>query len=94
MAWQDLKKKVKQQFSEFLEIPGDVALDLPKTVIVGNVQVYVENHRGILAYAPEGVRISTGDGEIAIDGRELMLRNVLPDEICVVGEIEAVRFSR
>lgn len=94
MAWQEIKRKFKQQFSDFLEIPGDVALDLPKIVIVGNIQLFIENHRGILEYSPESVRISTGDGEVAITGQGLMLRNVLPDEIFVVGEIEKIHFSK
>ena len=38
MAWQDVKKKVKRQISEILEIPGDVALDLPKIILFGNIQ--------------------------------------------------------
>ena len=94
MAWQELKRKFKQQFSDFLEIPGDVALDLPRIVIVGNIQLFIENHRGILEYSPESVRISTADSELTVTGRELMLRNVLPEEICLVGEIEAIRFSK
>lgn len=94
MAWKDLKKRVKQQFSDFLEIPGDVALDLPKIVLVGNVQLYVENHRGILEYSPESVRINTVGGELSVAGKELILRNVLPDEICVVGEISSINFLK
>ena len=53
MSWSDYKKKIKRQFSEFLEIPGDVMLDLPKIVLVGNIKIFIENHRGILEYTTE-----------------------------------------
>lgn len=92
MSWRDVKKKVKQQFSEMLEIPSDVMLDLPKIVLVGNLQVYLENHRGITEYTPELVRIAVGEGEIEIAGEGLQLRNILPEEICVEGQIKSIVF--
>ncbi len=93
MAWQDVKRKVKKQVSEILEIPGDVALDLPKIILFGNVQLYVENHKGILEYSPEGVRISVGEGEVVVEGKTLVLRNILPDELCIEGRIHSLRFD-
>lgn len=92
MAWRDLRRKVKRQFSEFLEIPGDVMLDLPKIILVGNIQLFIENHRGILEYTPEGVRVSVGEGEVAVSGENLMIRNILPDELCVEGKIRSLSF--
>lgn len=92
MGWRDLKRKVKRQFSEALELPGDVVLDLPKIIMVGNIQLFIENHRGIIEYAPEKVRISVGEGEVAVSGENLMLRNILPDELCVEGKILSLSF--
>lgn len=93
MAWQDLKRKVKRQFSEFLEIPGDVILDLPKIVLVGNIQLFIENHRGIIEYTPELVRVSTGEGEVIVTGEQMVLRNILPDELLVEGKIKSLSFN-
>jgi len=69
-------------------------LDLPRIVLVGNLQVFVENHRGILEYTPQVVRINTPGGELQITGNDLMLRNILPDEICVEGEVAGITFVR
>jgi sporulation protein YqfC len=93
MGWRDFQKKIKRQFSEAMELPGDVILDLPKIVIVGNIQLFIENHRGIIEYTPEGVRVSVGDGEVVIAGENLMLRNILPDELCVEGKIRSLGFK-
>lgn len=92
MSWRDFKRKVQRQFSEYLEIPGDVMLDLPKIILVGNIQLFIENHRGIIEYTPEGVRVSVGEGEVAVTGQDLMLRNILPDELCVEGRIRSLKF--
>jgi len=93
MVWRDLKKKFKRQFSEILEIPGDVLLDLPKIVLVGNIQLLIENHRGILEYTADTVRVSIGEGEVAVKGENLMLRNLLPGELYVEGKIQSLSFN-
>ncbi len=92
MGWRDFQRKVKRQFSEAMELPGDVVLDLPKIIMVGNIQLFIENHRGIIEYTTEGVRVSVGEGEVAVVGEDLMLRNILPDELCVEGKIRSLSF--
>lgn len=94
MAWQDFKKRLKRQMSDMLEIPSDIILDLPKVVLVGDLQVFIENHRGIVEYSAESVRVNVGDYEVAVSGEGLLLRNILPDEICLEGRIKSVQFIR
>lgn len=80
--------------SDILEIPSDIVMDLPKIVLVGDVQLFIENHRGIIEYTAESVRVSVGDYELEVSGESLLLRNILPDEICLEGRITGVRFIR
>ena len=92
MGLRDFRRKVKKQVADFLELPGDVMLDLPKITMVGDIKLYVENHRGIIEYSTTEVRISVMEGEVAVTGEGLLLRNVLPDEICVEGKIKSLSF--
>ncbi|AEG59422.1 sporulation protein YqfC [Desulforamulus ruminis] len=92
MSLRDLQKRLKKQVSDFLEIPSDIMLDLPKIVLVGNMQVFIENHRGIVEYTSDKVRVKVGEGEVGISGATLMLRNIKTDEICVEGRIKALAF--
>ena len=93
MAWRNFSKHFKQQVSEFLEIPGDIILDLPKITLMGGLQLSVENHRGILKYGAEETRINTSEGELIIKGRDLRLRSVLPEEILLEGKIKSITFG-
>ncbi len=93
MAWSDLTKQLKRKFSDFLEIPSDVMLDLPKIVLVGNLQVFIENHRGIVEYTSDVVRVIVGEGEIGIAGQGLSIRNITGDEIIVEGKIKSLQFK-
>ncbi|MGI6490835.1 MAG: sporulation protein YqfC [Peptococcaceae bacterium] len=92
MGWRDVRKKIKRQFSEVMELPGDVVLDLPKITLIGNIQLFIENHRGIIEYSTERVRISAGNGEVTITGDNLLLRNILPEELCIEGRLKSVSF--
>jgi len=68
-------------------------MDLPKVTIVGNLQVLLENHRGIIEYSPERLRISVNLGEIIISGEGLVLRNILPEQIVVEGKVISISFA-
>ncbi|MEW6540487.1 MAG: sporulation protein YqfC [Bacillota bacterium] len=93
MAWRDVRKKMRRTMADLLEIPGEIVLDLPKIILVGNVQVIIENHRGIVEYTTESVRVIVPVGEVSLRGRDLVLRQILPDELCIEGEIQSLNFT-
>lgn len=92
MSWKERKKQFQQQVANFLDIPRDLLMDLPKLVLTGDVQLTIENHRGILAYTAEVVRVSTTIGDLEVTGLDLTLKNILPDEIMVEGRIKSISF--
>ncbi|MHB9093216.1 MAG: sporulation protein YqfC [Eubacteriales bacterium] len=92
MSWKGRKKHFQQQVANFLDIPRDLMMDLPKVVLIGDVQVVIENHRGILVYTPDLVRVDTTLGELEVTGLDLVLKNILPDEILVEGKVKSVSF--
>lgn len=93
MSWKDRKRQFQQNVANFLDIPRDLMMDLPKIVMVGDVQVFIENHRGIVVYTPETVRVNTTLGELEVTGLDLSLKNILPDEILVEGRVKSVVFK-
>ncbi|MEW6276544.1 MAG: sporulation protein YqfC [Bacillota bacterium] len=93
MTWKDLSKRLKRQMSEFLELPGEIILDLPKVVLVGGLQLIVENHRGILKFSSDAIHINISEGELIIKGKDLRLRSVLPEEIWVEGQIKSIAYG-
>ena len=93
MAWKDFKMKIKREMSDILEIPSDVLMDLPKIILLGDVQVFIENHRGIVEYSSDRVRIHVKEYEVVIIGENLRLKNVFTDEIQVEGKINGVQLK-
>lgn len=83
---------VRKLMTEVLELPKDLVLDLPRITLVGNVQLTIENHRGVILYTDTHVRVAVARGEIVIAGQRLTLRSILPDEIIVDGTINNVSY--
>lgn len=94
MSLKDKKNLLQNTFASFLDIPKEIMLDLPKITVIGDIQLYLENHRGIIEYTKEQVRISISIGELVVTGEELVLRNILPDEIYLDGRIKTVSIVR
>ena len=86
----DRMDDIKFNISEALELPKDVMLDLPRIIMLGSIQINVSNHKGIIEYTQETLRINSNAGVIKITGREMELKTILSEEIIVVGTIEKV----
>ncbi|AOY77556.1 sporulation protein YqfC [Clostridium formicaceticum] len=86
-------EEIKKSLAEILELPKDIILDIPKITMVGNLQIYIENHKGIIEYSSNRVRINTKSGVLRIIGKNLLLKNIILEEIIIVGEIQQVEFT-
>ena len=56
-----------------LDLPEEVDLNVVKCTMLGNSDLLVENHRGILLYEPERVRLMTPEGVLLVMGEALTL---------------------
>lgn len=83
-------QKAKVNITNALELPLDVALDLPKITMVGNLKVEITNHKGIIEYKNEIIRINTNIGILKITGKSLEIKNIFIEEINIDGEIEKI----
>ena len=87
------KEKAKMGFANILEIPEDILLNLPKVIMVGNVHIYIENHKGVIEYTSEKLRVAVGGGEISLEGKDFFLKTILPDELSLEGKINSIIFG-
>ncbi|MDK2895742.1 MAG: hypothetical protein PWQ98_1869 [Moorella sp. (in: firmicutes)] len=88
----DRARRLEKAVTEYLELPADAVLDLPRLTLVGNSRLVVENHRGISEYQPDLVRLKLSTGELEIKGTGIILREIKPDAIALEGTIQSLRF--
>ncbi|NLW16217.1 MAG: sporulation protein YqfC [Firmicutes bacterium] len=84
--------RIRTLMTDILELPKDLVLDLPRVTLIGNVQLTLENHRGVILYTDTHIRVAVARGEIVITGQKLTLRSILPDEIIIDGSITNVAY--
>jgi sporulation protein YqfC len=88
-----MQDRIKRRFANMFDLPKDVLLDLSRIIVIGNMQICIENHRGIVEYSPQKIVIGCGNGQISVHGEDLSLRSILPEEIELIGHIKSVVFE-
>ena len=79
-----------EKTAEVFDLPGDLVAGLPRVELVGNRELRMENHRGILAYGTEEIHISGGKLILKIRGEDLELRSMNAGELLITGLIRGV----
>ncbi|CCC58152.1 sporulation protein YqfC [Caloramator australicus] len=85
---------IKQRFSDALDIPEEIVLDVPVIKIVSNNKIIIENHKGIIEYSKTTVRINSRIGIVALKGEDFVIKYITQDEIILEGEIEVIEFIK
>ena len=73
--------------AELFDLPADVVAGLPRLEMVGNRQLYLEHHTGILAYSEEQIDANTTAGVLRIHGQQLTLLAMTAEELRIGGRI-------
>lgn len=87
-----LSRKINQWTATLLDLPKDVTDDLPRVTMIGNVQLYIENHRGVLHFSSEMLKLALVKGRIEVYGSDLVLRAILTEEVFIEGKILDVKY--
>lgn len=86
------RQRFKQLVVRTMDLPQDVIMDLPRITMIGQLHIYIENHRGLLAFSETEVRLMLKHGQLLISGSTLVIKTILPEEILIEGKIDKVLF--
>lgn len=79
-----------ERTAQFFDLPADVIAGLPRLELVGDSELRMENHRGILAYGTQEIHVSGGAFGVKICGEGLELRTMNALELLITGHITAI----
>ncbi|WP_186575748.1 sporulation protein YqfC [Aquibacillus kalidii] len=85
-------QRIGNWLSQNLELPSDVVLELPRITTIGQLHAYIENHRGLLLFTDNELRLNMEYGYLKITGKNFVLRMMLPEEILLEGTISEIVF--
>ena len=60
-----------ERTAELFDLPADALSSLPRLELVGDGELRMENHKGILAYGSEEIHVSGGSFVVKIMGQGL-----------------------
>ncbi|WCN38776.1 sporulation protein YqfC [Aneurinibacillus uraniidurans] len=89
-------KKWSEKWRRFatgvLDMPSDLTMEMPRITMIGQLQMYIENHRGVLWFSNQELRLLLTKGQLLIRGENLVIRAILPEEVLVEGIVSQVLF--
>lgn len=75
-----------------LDLPEDLLQELPRITLIGNKELYIENHRGVLNFSTSQLKLALAKGSLEITGENLVIRNIIGQELAVEGVIGEIRY--
>lgn len=82
-----------ERTAELFDLPADALSSLPRLELVGDGELRMENHKGILAYGSEEIHISGGSFVVKIMGQGLELRAMTGLELLITGQIRQIQLT-
>lgn len=88
-----MKKCISESVADIWGVPKDVIMNLPRLTILGDKEIYIENHKGILEYTNHEIRISTPLGAMRICGKGLVIDRIRLEDIVISGSFTKVEYE-
>ncbi len=89
----DRKESLLERASQAFELPGDALAGLPRIELLGDRELRMEYHKGILAYGVDEIHISGGKMVVRVKGSGLELKSMNPTQLLITGQILSLDFT-
>ena len=83
----------KNKFSEFLEIPQEILSNYTKITSIEDSDILIEGYQKIVDYADDYIKIKTNHMYLAIDGKDLDIKEITDSELVISGKIYSLNYK-
>jgi sporulation protein YqfC len=95
-SWGRMKKlwgrHLRKLAARMLDLPADVTMEMPRITMIGQIHMYIENHRGVLLFNDKELRLLLSKGQLLVRGEKLVIRAILSEEVLIEGKVDGVQF--
>ena len=84
------KTGLLEKTARALDVPADGLAGLPHLDLIGDHELRIENHRGILSYGDKEIHVGAGKMVIRVRGDGLRLRVMNAEELLITGQIVGI----
>ena len=86
--------RILSTVAERVDLPAGIVAGLPRLEMVGDRQLYLERHTGILSYSETQIDVNTPGGVLRVTGEGLSLMAMTGEEVRIGGRIAAVEWVK
>ena len=83
----------KQNIADKLDLPRDIILNMPQIKVIGNNEIIIENHKGIILFEDSQIKINSGIGLISIYGSKFEVLFIGGSTITVGGKFKSIVYE-
>ena len=84
---------IRRHIADALDISRDIALNLPRVVLIGANELTIENYEGILEYGENQISVGANGMKIKITGKKLEIRTITAEMLFITGYVQNVGMS-
>lgn len=88
-----INRKLRKWTADLLDMPQDVMYDLPRLTMIGDRQLYIENHRGVIHFTTEKLTLALSKGVLEVTGADLVIRTIWTEEVFIEGTIKNIELK-
>ena len=88
------RRRIRNLAVNVLDLPEDLVHGVPRMTLIGDLQLSIENHKGVDLFNSELLRLKLTEGKLEVAGKDLVIRTILKDEVQIEGTIYRVEFIR
>lgn len=86
--------RAKENLTENLNLPKDIVFDIPKITIMGDGEVTIENHKGIVSFEDTKVKVNSRLGLIIVEGQKFKISFIGGTTLTITGKVKEIKYER
>ncbi|WP_411168644.1 sporulation protein YqfC [Clostridium sp. MB05] len=86
-------EKSREVIAEKFDLPKDIVLNVPKITIIGNDEITIENHKGIILFERNIIRVNTKVKVINIEGENFEILYIGDSTITISGKFKSISYE-
>lgn len=94
MDWNKKELEFLTRAADVFDLPADVIGDLPHIELIGDYELLLSGHQGILSYSTEAIDVNGGKLIVRLTGENLELTAMNGSELRVRGKITRLDLVR
>lgn len=85
--------RAKEDVAQKLGLPRDVVLDIPKIIITGDNELIIENHKGIIMFEEDEIKVNSNVGVISLQGKKLEILFIGGSTVVLGGKFKGINYE-